>query len=252
MKTRTFTLAIFSFMAFISCKEEKKEVKESPATADTKTEMISEDTDEWLVLFDGSSTDAWHGYNEPEDTFPENWKVEGDALVFYPKEGENHTIVTDEEFTSFILSLEWKISEGGNSGIMWAVQEMPEYNRAYYTGPEIQVLDNQKHPDANVGGKTHQAGALYDMVPPSEDVSSPLGSWNTYEIEINHNTKEGRVTHNGVVVTEFPLDEEAWKAMVANSKFADWKDFAGDWTGKIALQDHDDKVAYRNIKIKKL
>ena len=135
---------------------------------------------------------------------------------------------------------------------MWGVQELEKYNEPYFTGPEIQVLDNERHPDAKVNGKTHQAGALYDMVAPAKDVTSPVGEWNTYVIRIDRVNNKGSVTHNGVLITEFPVEGEAWNAMVANSKFSTWEDFGKFPEGKIALQDHSDRVAYRNIKIKKL
>ncbi len=236
-----------------SCKEAKKETtgemeamrQEQPTEQETQSE-------EWIVLFDGSTTDAWHEYGKDMNSFPESWKIEDDALVFYPVKGEKHNIVTDESFESFELHIEWKISEAGNSGIMWGVQEMEKYSEPYYTGPEIQVLDNEKHPDAKIKGKLHQAGALYDIVEPAKDVTSPVGEWNTYVIRIDRENNSGSVTHNGELITEFPVHGEPWKNMVANSKFSDWEDFGISANGKIALQDHSDIVAYRNIKIRRL
>ncbi|WP_224487803.1 3-keto-disaccharide hydrolase [Robertkochia flava] len=237
----------------ISCKQ-AGEKQDTAIATETTSEPAQKGTqeDEWTVLFDGSSTAAWHEYGKDTDSFPESWKIEGDALVFYPAEDETHNIVTDDTFESFELHIEWKISEAGNSGIMWGVQEMEKYNEPYFTGPEIQVLDNEKHPDARVKGKTHQAGALYDMVEPAKDVTSPVGEWNTFLIRIDRENNLGSVTHNGELVTEFPLHGEAWDTMVADSKFSDWEDFGKYAGGKIALQDHSNVVAYRNIKIKKL
>lgn len=246
---KTISLTLFSLLLLTSCKEEKQQpTPEKPAMA--QTEIPSDTT--WITLFDGSNTDAWHAYGKGNDEFPDSWKIEDDALVFHPVKGEKHNIVTDEEFESFELSLEWKIAEGGNSGIMWGVKESNDLSEPYFTGPEIQVLDNLRHPDANVGGKTHQAGALYDMVAPSTDVSKPAGEWNTYVIRIDRKENRGSVIHNGTLITEFPLSGEGWNTMVANSKFADWEEFGKYNKGKIALQDHSDKVAYRNIKIRKL
>src|SRR5690606_3501297 len=160
-------------------------------------------------------------------------------------------IITKEKFTNFELSLDWKISEGGNSGIMWGVQEGEKFNEPYLTGPEIQVLDNQKHPDAKNGPK-RQAGALYDLVPPSNDVTKPAGEWNQTIIRIDHEANRGTVTLNGTLVTQFPLHGEEWENLVSDSKFRDWDDFGKNKTGHIALQDHDDKVWFKNISIKKL
>lgn len=248
------SLLFLAFALTLACKETKKEIQNEAALSETNTtaDHSSDQEEDWIVLFDGTSTEAWHEYGKDNDTFPESWKVEDGALVFYPVKNEKHNIVTDQEFESFELSIEWKISEAGNSGIMWGVQELEKYDEPYYTGPEIQVLDNQNHPDAKVNGKSHQAGALYDMIEPAQDVTSPIGEWNTYVIRIDRQNNQGSVHHNGELITEFPVEGEAWNQMVAGSKFADWEDFGKFTSGKIALQDHSDKVAYRNIKIRKL
>ena len=119
------------------------------------------------------------------------------------------------------------------------------------TGPEVQILDNDKHPDAKAG-TTHQAGALYDMVSPAEDVTKPIGDWNTMVITVNHKDNVGRVVLNDTEMVTFPVQGEKWDAMVADSKFAGWEGFGKFTTGKIGLQDHGNVVAFRNIKIKQL
>ena len=167
-------------------------------------------------------------------------------------EGKGNNIVTDKEFTNFELSLEWKIVEGGNSGIFWGVKEGEGYETPYQTGPEIQVLDNERHPDSFNNPNFHQAGALYDMVQPSQDACKPAGEWNHVFISINYNTNKASVKLNDVEIVNFPLSGPEWDALVVNSKFKDWKDFAKFKTGKIGLQDHGDGVSYRNIKIREL
>lgn len=208
---------------------------------------------EWTVLFDGTSLDGWKEYQK--DDISDAWKIEDDILVFHPpkdrQKGEIHDLVTEREFTDFILSLDWKISEGGNSGVMWGVNEDGQYKKPYHTGPEIQVLDNERHPDAKAG-ITHQAGSLYDMVGPSKDVAKPAGEWNTMVITVNNGEKQGSVALNGEEIVTFPLGNEKWNTMVSKSKFADWDSFGKFIEGKIVLQDHGDKVSYRNIKIKEL
>ena len=208
---------------------------------------------EWTLLFDGSSFDGWKEYNK--EGVSKNWKIEDGAMVFYPpadrKKGDAFNLVTKKEYTDFILSLEWKISEGGNSGVFWGVNETPELSEAYQTGPEVQVLDNEKHPDAK-NGTTHQAGSLYDMVAPSEDVTKPVGEWNTMVITVNHKEQKGSISLNGTDIVDFPVGNEMWNVMVSKSKFADWDHFGKFTTGKIGLQDHGDKVAFKNIKIKEL
>jgi hypothetical protein len=245
MKKTTFILIVC--IAFLSCKNKTTEAAEETAIMeDTKTE----ETSEWINLFDGSSYDNWRGYLS-EGTYPE-WTIEEGAMAFIPGEKGGKNIISKEQFSSFILSLEWKISEGGNSGIFWAVHEDSKFPEAYETGPEIQVLDNKKHPDAFVGEGRHTAGALYDMIAPSEDVTNPAGEWNLCIIEINHTANSGKVTLNGTEIVNFPVHGAEWDAMVTNSKFKDWAGFGKYQTGHIGLQDHGDRVWYRNIKIKKL
>lgn len=230
--------------------------KEKPSQDKPKMEQEQQKTTvggDWEILFDGTSMDAWKAYGS-EDV-PSTWKIEDGAMVFYPPqdrpEGASYNLVSKEEYTNFILSLEWKISEAGNSGIFWGVVEDPKYGQPYETGPEIQVLDNQGHPDAS-NGDTHQAGALYDMVAPKTDVTKPVGEWNQCEITVDYASNTGKVVLNGEEILSFPLGNEAWDAMVDKSKFKGWEGFGKFQTGKIGLQDHGDVVAYRNIKIKTL
>jgi hypothetical protein len=247
-------ILLFALLALtISCKDKEKKEQFQEEVEEVAMET-NESNMEWEVLFDGTSFDAWKGYMT--EAVPDNWKIEEGAMVFYPPaerpEGENYNIVTKNNYTSFVLSLEWRVSEAGNSGIFWAVVEDEKYSEAYQTGPEIQVLDNAGHPDANAGGGTHTAGSLYDMVAPSEDVTKPAGEWNSCIITVDYNKNEGSVVLNDVKIVEFTPSGEKWDAMVANSKFADWEGFAKTQTGKIGLQDHGDVVAFRNIKIRKL
>lgn len=246
-KTSLIILAVA--LISISCKD-KTEEQEETITVETEN-MDNQEKEEVTMLFNGENLDGWKAYNSDEIT---QWKVEDGAIAFSAAEGErqgSENLITEEEFTNFELSLEWKISEGGNSGIMWGVQEDKKFNEPYLTGPEIQILDNQKHPDAK-NGPIRQAGALYDMVPASKDVTKPVGEWNNLVIRIDHEANLGSVTLNGEKITEFPVHGEEWDKMVEGSKFKGWEDFGKHRTGHIALQDHDDKVWYRNIQIKEL
>lgn len=223
----------------------------NPAPKATETTAQEKD---WEVLFDGTSTDKWKQYNS--DTMSEAWKIEDGALVFYPPKkgsqwGKGHNIVTKENYHSFELVLEYKVAEGANSGIFWGIIEDERLAEPYLSGPEIQVLDNERHPDAKAG-LTHQAGALYDMVAPSKDVTLPAGEWNTLSITIDYFANQGVVIQNGEEIVNFPVHGEGWNELVANSKFADWAAFGKYRTGKIGLQDHGDVVAYRNIKIRRI
>jgi hypothetical protein len=248
MKTTYFFFCLMLLSG--ACKEKASPEKEP---AGTEPEMTTERNEDWEILFDGTSMDSWKGYGS--DSVPEAWRIEDGAMVFYPPEdrpeGESYNLVSRKEYTNFVLSLEWRISQGGNSGIFWGVLEDAKYGQPYETGPEIQVLDNERHPDAS-NGDTHQAGALYDMVAPASDVTRPAGEWNQCEITVDYASGRGSVALNGQEIVRFPLGDASWEALVAASKFKDWDGFGKFHTGKIGLQDHGDRVAYRNIRIKSL
>lgn len=237
-------------VAFVSCKEKVKQVNDK----ETKNEMVNnEDVNKefgWIVLFDGSSLNKWRGYLT-EDIYPE-WTIENGVMAFTPSEEGGKNIITKEKYTNFVLSLEWMISEAGNSGIFWSVYEDEKYTEAYQTGPEIQVLDNERHPDSKVANGTHKAGSLYDMISYPDEFINPAGEWNLCVLEINHETNIGKVVMNNKEAITFPVHGEEWDKMVGNSKFKDWEGFGKYQTGHIGLQDHSDKVWFRNIKIKEL
>lgn len=242
---------LFTALAIVgACKDKPKE---SEQAEENVVEVVEEVKNEWVTMFDGSSFEGWHYYNGGEITEP--WKLEDGAMVFYPpenrEEGASFNLVSDTEHTNFVLTMEWKIAEGGNSGIFWGIFEDEKYGQPYLTGPEIQVLDNERHPDAQ-NGEDRMAGALYDMVPPSEHVVNPAGEWNKFELMVNHKTNQGHVVLNGTKIVVFPVHGSEWDELVASSKFVDWEGFGAYKTGKIGLQDHGDKVSYRNIKIKAL
>ncbi len=218
------------------------------------TENTLTEKQDWVSLFDGKTFKGWHRFNH--EGVSAAWKIEDGAMTFDPSgvtKGDNvHDLVSDQNFTNFQLSLEWNIAEGGNSGIFWGVVEDKKYHTPYLTGPEIQVLDNERHPDAKANPKFHQSGALYDMVQPTQDVCKPAGTWNHVLLTINHQTNQGSVELNGVEIVTFPVNGPEWDALVANSKFKTWEAFGKFKTGKIGLQDHGDVVSYRNIKIREL
>lgn len=250
---KNITLFAFCTLMALACKDKAEKAQSQSKAAPVAMEKTEKKADEWTVLFDGTSFDGWKEYLK--DGVSENWKIEDGAMVFYPpqnrEKGEIFDLVTEKEYTDFVLSLEWKISEGGNSGVFWGVNEEAGLGKPYESGPEVQVLDNERHPDAK-NGTTHQAGALYDMVAPSEEVVHPAGEWNTMVITIDHKEHKGSVELNGKKIVDFPVANEAWDAMVAQSKFAGWKHFGKFTTGKLGLQDHGNQVAFRNIKIKEL
>ena len=202
----------------------------------------------WKLLFDGKTTRGWHTYLK--DTVGSKWQVKGGAIVFDPSQPESGggDIVTNDVYENFELRLEWKISKGGNSGIIFDVQENPKYNATYLTGPEMQVLDNK---DASDNKKqNHLAGCLYDMSGDSTvSKPKPVGEWN--EVRLIQN--KGHLTFwlNGIKTYEGQMGSEEWNNMVAHSKFSNkmFSDFAKVTKGKIALQQHPGSSEWRNIKI---
>lgn len=203
-------------------------------------------------LFDGRTTNGWHTYNKTG--IGSAWKVEEGTLHFDPSNKENGRvvgggdIVTDEEFENFHLKLEWKVAPGANSGVMFYVKEDPSLPYSFHSGPEMQVLDNAAHPDAKIF--KHRAGDLYDLVPCSTETVKPAGEWNLAEIIANKGTLELKL--NGTTVVKTTYGDEAWKKLVAGSKFKSIPAFGTFTKGRICLQDHGDKVWYRNIVIKTL
>jgi len=202
----------------------------------------------WKLLFDGRTSKGWHTYNKK--TFGEGWKVsEGtlfrDTTAVKKEAGD---ICTDEVFENFDLKLQWKISKDGNSGVMFLVHESPEYDAPYLTGPEMQILDNEGHPDGKI--IKHRAGDLYDLISSSSEPVRPVGQWNDAEIRLDH----GKLTLylNGVQTVTTTLWDKQWNDLVKGSKFAKMPGFAKYKSGHIDLQDHGHDVWFRNIKIRKL
>jgi len=226
----------------------------APVEFKQNTLTESEKSNGWKLLFDGVSTTGWHNFNK--ETIGKSWVVEDGAIALDARKNpEGHwqapdggDILTEEEYENFEFNIEWKISPCGNSGIIYNVVESKDYDYVWNTGPEMQVLDNTCHPDTRF--TTHRAGDLYDMIECKYVTVKPAGEWNKVRLIKN----KGKVEHwlNGVKVVEFEMYNDQWNEMIKASKFKDMKGFGLAPKGKIALQDHGDKVWYRNIKIKTL
>lgn len=199
----------------------------------------------WQLLFDGKSTKGWHVFRKPGIMNPA-WQVKDDCLWLTRAGGGD--IVTDLEYQNFELTLEWRISEKGNSGLFFHVSEDSAYHSVWQTGPEMQILDDAGHPDGQY--PTHTAGANYDLDVPKVKAAKPVGTWNYVRLIV----KDSVVTQylNGQQTARYKLMSPEWENQVANSKFKNMPGYGRATKGKIALQDHGDMVWFKNIKIKKL
>jgi glucose/arabinose dehydrogenase len=216
----------------------------SVATAETppNTLTAAEQKGGWRLLFDGQTTEGWRNYKQ--DSVSDGWQVTDGALQWTrPRAGD---LISEQKFDRFELSLDYKISPGGNSGVMFHVAETN--GPPWHTGPEIQVQDNVD------GHDPQKAGWLYQLFQPDKmgdqivDATRPAGEWNQLYIRINGDDCE--VCMNGVRYYRFRLGDEKWNERVAKSKFARMKRFGREGEGHICLQDHGNQVAYRNIKIR--
>jgi hypothetical protein len=195
----------------------------------------------WTVLFDGSSTNAWRAYQKPD--LPSGWQIVDGALT---RVGEGGDIITRDQFGDFELELEWKLAPNGNSGIMFRVTEVD--SNTYRTGPEMQVLDDAGHQDGK--NRLTSAGSNYGLHAAPAGVVKPVGEWNQARLLV----RGAHVEHwlNGQKVVEYELWSPDWEAKVKASKFNAWPGYGRATRGHIALQDHGDWVAYRNIRIREL
>jgi 3-keto-disaccharide hydrolase len=195
----------------------------------------------WQLLFDGKTTSGWRGYRQ--DAMPRGWQVVDGALTRVDSAGD---IVTTKEFGNFELALEWQVGKAGNSGIFYRVSEDSEY--PWSSGPEMQVLDDAGHPDGR--SPLTSAGALYGIYPAPRGVVRPAGEWNAVRIVLNGSHVEHWL--NGVKVVQAELGSPDWEARFKLSKFAKLPRYGRNASGHIGLQDHGDRVAYRNIKVRPL
>lgn len=252
MKKSATILTIFLpgvlFVILMSaCGQKETNNSDSQMENEANTLTKAEIDEGWQLLFDGKSIDNFRGFRK--DHVPPSWMVEDGTIAFSGEKGGD--LITKDKFENFEFSIDWKISEGGNSGIMYHVSEDTVYEHTYSSGPEMQILDDERHPDAKRGvNGNRQAGALYDLIPLSTPAANPAGQWNTAKLVV----KNGHVEHwlNGKKVLEYQIGSPEWDSLIQQSKFATMKGFGSEDSGHIALQDHGDKVWFRNIKIRAL
>jgi hypothetical protein len=223
----------------------------APPCAGANTLTAAEKAAGWQLLFDGKSLAGWHGYNGQPLTA---WKVEDCALQTVGTEGnygsdKRADLVTDREFTSFEVRLDWKASKGGNSGIMYGVVEDEKYDAPWKTGPEYQLIDDVGFPEKLE--EWQKAGADYAMhLPNAEKRLKPVGEWNTSRIVVSG----AHVEHwlNGKKILEFERWTPEWKKLRDSGKWKDAPDYGLAKTGRIALQDHGSVFWFRNVEIRPL
>lgn len=239
-------IAAFLLMTLVlSCKKDSK-------TEDQKnTSEILSAEDGWTDLFDGKSFDGWHTYLQ--DTISDQWKIKDGIMYYEPQPDKNqgvNNLVTDKTYGSFELSIEWKISVDGNSGVFYGILEDEKYVVPYMTAPEVQIRDYTNIPDFN--DHKQMSGAIFGIIGPENDVAKKAGEWNHFLIRIDYEQNKGIVNLNGHEIFSYPVRGEGWEQLINDSKFKGWENFGIQKSGRIGLQDHAHGVWFRNIKIKEL
>lgn len=259
-KVKIVFFSIFYLVCILGFSNACSNSSKSKDNKDNKEEIVvdnqltgAEKEDGWVLLFNGKNFDGWRGENS--DSFPtKGWIVEDNSMKCVGSGmgeagGDGGNILYDKKFKDFDLKFDWKISKGGNSGIFYMGEDIPD--ALWKTAPEYQILDNENHIDGQLGKDGNRKSAsLYDLIPAKPQNSKPWGEWNTGEIMVF----KGTVIHkqNGEVVLEYHLGTDDWNNMLKNSKFSEYKDFGIYREGYISFQDHGDNVWFRNVKIKEL
>lgn len=215
----------------------------SSAFAKTPDNQLSkeEQTAGWQLLFDGKDMSHWRNFKS--ETLSPKWTIDNGAMLLTKGGGD---ILTKKAYRNFDLQIDWKISTKGNSGIFVLADETG--SMIYSHAPEIQIIDNEEHPDNKID--SHLAGSIYDLFAAPTTAHKPANNWNSVRIRMQD--KHLQVWQNGISTLSIVIGSTTWNTLVANSKFATWSNFAAAEQGHIGLQDHGDKVWFKNIKIKEL
>ncbi len=229
------------------------EVKQLNTIANTISER--EAAEGWTLLWDGETTEGWRGARL--DGFPEvGWSIEDGILKVHKSDGGESTnggdIVTIKPYKNFMLKVDFRITEGANSGIKYFVDtDLNKDGKGSAIGCEFQILDDKKHPDATMGKDGNRTlGSLYDLIAAPKDKPFRGGFFNTAMIVVEGNHVEHWL--NGVKIVEYERNTDEWNELVQTSKYKKWPNFGNAEEGLILLQDHGDEVWFQNIKIKVL
>jgi hypothetical protein len=253
MKKLTSKILLFIMMALIiSCGKSK--TKDAPALyaeldKNSAPNILTgkEKKNGWQLLFDGKTTDGWHGYNMK--VFPDCWAIEDGAFTMNSKGAqEDQDIITNKKYRDFSFSVDYKLTKGANSGIIFQVAEDPKYKFPYETGPEFQVIDHENWPDKLEEWQIN--GANYAMYPPMVKPYKALGEWNHLFLMVKGNNVTQML--NGEVVVKYEKNSEEWKKLRNSGKWSNFPDWGKYDEGYISLQNHGTKVWYRNIKLKEI
>lgn len=231
---------------------DNKDIKQMNTIANTISDREAKAG--WKLLWDGKTTNGWRGAKL--DGFPEKgWKIEDGFLKVMKSDGGESTnggdIVTTRPYKNFVLKVDFKITEGANSGIKYFVDTELNKGQGSAIGCEFQILDDAKHPDAKLGVNGNRTlGSLYDLIPAPKDKPFRKGFFNTAMVVVKGNQVEHWL--NGVKIVEYERNNQMWEALVDFSKYKDWPNFGNAEEGLILLQDHGDEVWFQNVKIKEL
>jgi len=231
----------------------RKEMPLAPVV--TKNQLtVDEEKNGWQLLWDGETTVGWRGARL--DDFPDKgWEIKDGILTVLSSGGEESAaggdIVTTELYEDFELKVDFKLTEGANSGIKYYVDTDLNKGPGSSIGLEYQILDDERHPDAKLGNHegSRTVASLYDLIQADTNKPiNPIGEWNTAHII----SKDNHVEHwlNGTKVLEYERKSEAYRKLVSESKYVKWPNFGEVDRGHILLQDHGDRVSFKNIKIK--
>ena len=194
--------------------------------------------DSWVDLFDGTNLDHWRTYQC--DCISQGWTIESGDLV---RSGPARDLITKEIYQDFILELSWKISKGGNSGIILRANENHQY--AFMSGIEMQILDDQLHADGK--SPLTSAGAVYGLFPNNTEMISRENHW--YKVRIEAIGTNIKFYLEGILINDIRIGSPAWNEAIQRSKFSGLANYGLLSKGNIVLQDHGDKVSFRNIRI---
>ena len=240
-----FFLGIISIPFLTGCGSSETSTAEETTNTPAEATSQSETNKEWITLFDGENLDAWRDFKGEGI----GWKVEDGAMT---TEGGQGDIITKDTFKNFELEFDWKISEAGNSGVLYLVQEGNQYEHAHETGPEYQIIDAENFTKKNDYplDETQKTAANYALHTADGASMKPIGEYNQGKIVVNN----GHVEHwlNGKKVVDYDLWTDDWKEQVAQTKFNDMPGYGQSKEGHIAFQDHQDRVWFRNVRVRRL